>query len=63
MIVFFFPFSGLSLIFGGFTELCNVCFKKNRYNKPVIKEIEMSIKDGEIIDKYHHAEEEKTVLT
>ncbi|CAG2247150.1 unnamed protein product [Mytilus edulis] len=58
-----FIIAGLSLIFGGFTELCNVCFKTNRYNKPVIKEIEMSTKDDEIIDKYHHAEEEKTVLT
>ncbi|CAG2244824.1 unnamed protein product [Mytilus edulis] len=58
-----FIIAGLSLIFGGFTELCNVCFKSNRYNKPVIKEIEMAIKDDEINNKYHDAEEEKTVLT
>ncbi|XP_076106095.1 monocarboxylate transporter 12-like [Mytilus galloprovincialis] len=46
-----FIIAGLSLIFGGFTELCNVCFKTNRYNKPLIDEVEVSIKDDEIINK------------
>ncbi|XP_052073595.1 monocarboxylate transporter 13-like [Mytilus californianus] len=58
-----FIIAGLSLILGGFTELCNVCFKTDLYNKPAIEEIEMSIGDKEIISKYTHAKEEKTVLT
>lgn len=46
---FYFNILGLSLIFGGFIELCNVCFKTNFYKKPVIEEMEISIKDDDII--------------